>query len=101
MVRREIECVLKLCKEVPPDQLPQFIGELAEVSAVCFARLATPDVEVKPDESLNVKTAAKRMGISPSYLYKNHARYKFARKEGGRVVFSVNGLENYLQSKSR
>ena len=100
MVRREIECVLKLCKEVPSDDLPQLIGELAQASALCFARLATPAVEAKPDKNVGVREASRRLGVSISYLYKNHGRYRFARHEGGRLLFSASGLERHLkQSK--
>jgi hypothetical protein len=101
MVRREIECVLKLCKEVPPDQLPQFIGELAEVSAVCFARLATPAPETKSDALLDVKQAAARMRVSPSLLYKRAGKFPFTKRIGRKLLFSSAGLDAYLRKAAR
>jgi hypothetical protein len=100
MVRRDIEPILKLARELPADDLPQLIGELAEVNAVALARLTAPNVEAKPDANVGVREAARRLGVSISYLYKNHGRYRFARHEGGRLLFSASGLERHLkQSK--
>jgi Helix-turn-helix domain len=100
-MRKELEKLRTEIESLERTQLSALTGELAELYVLILARLASPVAPAPPDESLNVKQAAKRLGISPSYLYKNHSRYKFARHEGGRVVFSASGLERYLQSKSR
>jgi hypothetical protein len=100
-MRKELEKLRSEIESTERSELAQLIGELSEVSALALARLAAPVAPAPPDETLNVRQAAKRMGISPSYLYKNHRRFKFARHEGGRVVFSSPGLARYLAKTSQ
>jgi hypothetical protein len=100
-MRKHLDEILDAVRTLEREQLPRFLGDLREIEAVALGRLSAPITPAPPDESLNVKQAAKRLGISPSYLYKNHGHYKFARHEGGRLIFSASGLEKYLQSKSR
>jgi hypothetical protein len=51
------------------------------------------------DELLDAKEAARRMGYSPRWLYKNADSLPFTiRQKNGRLRFSKHGLENYLRN---
>jgi hypothetical protein len=67
------------------------------VEAVAMMRLASPTIEARPDESLDVAETARRMGVSTHYLYRHWHKFKFARQEGRKVLFSSNGLDAYLR----
>ena len=96
-MRRELEAALSLANILDPAELPALIGALAEIAATAQVRLMAPAVEARPDESLSVAETAKRMGVSESYLYHHHKKFKFARREGGRLLFSSAGLDSYLR----
>ena len=96
-MRRELEPLLNLAKTVPPADLPEFLGALEQVRCVAFARLATPAAESRPDESLTIEQASKRLGVSPDYLYRHWQQFKFARQEGRKILFSSNGIDAYLK----
>jgi len=96
-MREELKRGLELAKTLDAAELPALIGQLAEINAVALARIATPAVQARPDESLSVGETAKRMGVSESYLYHHHKKFKFARREGGRLLFSSAGLDAYLR----
>lgn len=96
-MRRELQPALEQARALPPDQLPALIGDLAEINAVALARLSTPTTPPRPDENLDVNEAARRLGVSKNFLYRHHDRYKFAHREGRRLLFSSNGLDSHLR----
>jgi len=96
-MRRELQLALEQARVLPANQLPALIGELAEVNAVALSRLTSPTMESRPDELINVNEAAKRLGVSKDYLYRHHSQYKFARREGRKLLFSSAGLDAYLK----
>jgi hypothetical protein len=98
-MRREIESVLKLVRELPAVDLPELIGALEHVRAVAFARMMSPPA-IPRDELLDIGEASKRLKVSRDYLYRHHARLPFARRMGNKVLFSSNGIDLYLR-KSR
>lgn len=98
-MRREIEAALTLAKNLGPDELAAFLGELETVRVTALARIASPAVETRPDESVDVSEAAKRLGVSRDFLYRHYARYKFARREGRRVLFSSAGIDQHLRKQ--
>jgi len=92
--------ILKIMLELPVDELPQLIGELEEAKAWAWQRLTTPSNGTQEhDELLDVATAAKRLGLSKDYLYRHHKDYAFARKEGGRLLFSALGIDRHIRQK--
>lgn len=99
-MRIELQSALHLAGTLAPSDLPRLLGELEEIRATALSRLAGPKVEARPDESIDVDEAAKRLGVSRDYLYRHHSEYRFARREGRRLVFSARGLDAYL-SKPR
>jgi hypothetical protein len=102
-MRRELESVLNEAKILPLEELPALIGALAEITATAQARLASPRIDARPDELLDVEQAAKRLNCSPDYLYRNHKKLSFWRenKVGRKLVFSSAGLDVYLKNHDR
>jgi excisionase family DNA binding protein len=96
-MRPELQPALDAARTLAPEELPHLIGELEELKATCLARLAAPPMEARPDRSLNLKEAADRLGVSRQYLYRHWRKFKFARQEGRKVLFSANALDAYLR----
>jgi len=96
-MRQELEFALAQARNLAPDELPRLLGDLEEIRATAIARLASPTIESRPDESLDVNETARRLGVSKDYLYRNHHRLKFARREGRKLLFSSAGLDSYLK----
>ena len=100
-MRRELDSILEAARTIEREKLPRLLGDLEEIRATAAARLAAPPEQKPPDENLNVDECAARMHVSRSFLYRNHARYKFARKEGSRLLFSASGLAEHLAAQSK
>jgi hypothetical protein len=100
-MRRELEPVLALVKILPPAELPAFIGALEEIRVTALARFTNPAIDSRPDKSLTIKQASKRMGVGQDYLYRHWQQFKFARQEGRKILFSSNGIDAHLKGKSR
>jgi len=96
-MRNELEPALALAKNLAPEQLPYFLGELEAVRVTALARIASPAVETRPDQLVDVGSAATRLRCSKSFLYHNHRRFPFARRIGRRLLFSSAGLDSYLK----
>jgi len=95
----ELEAVLNAARALDPGDLPRFLGHLEEIRATALARLTTPAAQpAVHDELLDVKEAAKRLGVSVKYLYSNHARLPFTRSMGNRRLFSAQGIEKYIRA---
>lgn len=92
--------MLTQAKTLDPPELPRLLGELEEIRATALARLTIPAELSRPDESLDIDEASKRLGVSKDYLYRHWQKFKFARQEGRRVLFSSNGIDAHLK-KSR
>jgi excisionase family DNA binding protein len=101
-MHRELEPALRLARELPLEELPQLCADLEQVRVTCLARIAAP-VDTRPDESLTIQEASKRLGVSRSWLYHHWRKYehKFVRQEGGKVLFSSNGIDAHLRGKSK
>lgn len=83
-----------------PD-LPRLIGELEAAKAAAWARLAVPLPGRCPDgghdENLPTDEAARRLGMSERWLYRNASRLPFTVRIGRRLVFSARGLDRWLE----
>ncbi len=99
-MRRELEPVLVLARQLAAADLPAFIGELEQVRVTALARITNPTIQTLPDELLEVPEAAHRLGVSPDYLYRNSKKFPFTRRMGRKLLFSSTGLDSYLK-KSR
>jgi len=90
--------------QLSPEELPEVIGALEAARAHAWARLTRPPAIVPPteeaDATVDVKDAARLLGMSPSWLYRNAKRLPFARRVGGRAVrFSTAGIRRYLTQR--
>jgi len=96
-MRPSLESVLEQAQHLPAEDLPRLLGDLREVEAVALARLSAPTAQTAPDQSLSLKEAAERLGMSRDYLYRHWREYRFARQEGRKILFSSNGLDGHLR----
>jgi len=98
-MRKELELALIMARTASPEELPRLLGDLEEVRATALARLMAPTQPQPPDMLLKVGKAAERLGVSQDYLYRNHRRYPFTRREGRSLLFSAQGIEQYIRRK--
>jgi hypothetical protein len=92
-------------------ELPALIGELEQAKAKAWARLhhpphslpvVHPEHPVTDSAMVNIHEAARRLGMSVSWLYRNAHNMPFASKVNGHNWrFSISGIERYLRSRSR
>jgi hypothetical protein len=102
IMRSELQTALNAAKELPAPELPELIGSLAELQAICMARLAAPvPSSRRPEELLDVQEASRRLGVSTQYLYKNHANLPFSRRIGRKLLFSSTGIDDHFRSRKR
>jgi predicted DNA-binding transcriptional regulator AlpA len=100
MMRDELQLVLMAAKELPPGDLPRLLGELEEIRATAMARLMAPAPQPQQhDELLDTAQAAKRLGISKDFLYRNHREFTFTRRVGRRLLFSGLGIDKYIKQQ--
>jgi excisionase family DNA binding protein len=101
-MRRELEPALNLARTLAAAELPEFLGELECIRVSALARLSPHSQEQeRADRLLDVNEAANCLHCSPEYLYRNHRRLPFTRREGRKLLFSSNELDKYLKRKSR
>lgn len=93
--------MLSAAKTMPPDDLPRFLGELEEIRCTAMARLTTPvPQQPQADTLLDVEETSHRLGVSPGYLYRHHKQLPFARRLGHKLLFSAQGIENYIRQQN-
>lgn len=99
-MRKDLEPVLKLARDLNVEHLPEFLGELEQVRVTAFARLAAP-VLMQPqvDRLLEIDEAANLLGVSQDYLYRHHQEFSFTRREGRRLLFSLLGIQKHIREK--
>jgi hypothetical protein len=100
-MRDALEPVLALARNLSREDLPRLLGDLAEISATANARLTGSTIDARPDELLDVKGTARRMGVSKDFLYRNWRRYPFTRRQGRKLLFSSAGIDAYLRKAAR
>jgi predicted DNA-binding transcriptional regulator AlpA len=95
----ELEALLNAARALAQDDLPRFLGDLETVRAVAWSRLtATAPVSQKAgDELIDIEEAARRLGVSCSFLYRNHGRYAFSRRVGRLLRFSSQGIHSHIE----
>lgn len=101
-MRPELQPALDLAKLLPASEVPRLLGDLEEIKATALARLTAPPAAAPAvDELLPVPEAARRLGMSRSYLYQ-HASGKFkdiAKREGRKLLFSAKGIQQYISKR--
>jgi hypothetical protein len=93
-----LESLLELANVTPPDELAQLLGDLERIRVTVFVRLTAPRPGEK-EELLTVKQAAPKLNVSTNYMYRNHAKFPFTRREGSKLLFSSSGLNAYIKLK--
>lgn len=98
-MRHDLESVLTTARTLPPEELPGFLGGLEEIRVTAMLRLSTPPAPADKDELLGIEEAARRLSICTSYLYRHHAQLNFTRRVGRRLLFSAQGIEQYIRRR--
>ena len=94
----ELQILLALVKELPLQDLPRLLGDLEEIRVTALARLTVPvSAPQQSDELLDTAEAARRLGISRDFLYRNHRQFSFTRRVGRRLLFSALGIDKYIR----
>jgi hypothetical protein len=95
--------LLHAVAEAPPAELPALVGALAQAHAVALARLTMPrpeNREPQPREgNISAEEAARRLGVSPSYIYKNARTLPFTARIGRRVVCNIRGVDRWSRQR--
>lgn len=88
-----------LARELPAEELPDFIGRLESAKAIAYSRLMAPSVPQEHDELLSVEVAAERLGVSKDYLYRHSQEYPFTRRQGRKLLFLSSGVEKHIRQQ--
>ena len=91
-----------IVKTAAPETLPGILGKLAEAEAIVRMRLATPpaiNVPTETETNISVTETARRLGISPSYIYKNAATLPFVIRVGRRVLCSAERFTRWNRAR--
>ena len=88
--------------ELPVDVIPALIGELEQLKAILWARLAVPRSETTGtnDQLLDVDQAAERLGVTRDWLRRRRELPFIVRLSQGVVRYSSRGLERYLAART-
>jgi hypothetical protein len=98
-LKRELQSLLELANDTPQAELPQLLGDLERIRVTAFVRLARRRTEEEDDELLSVDVAAAKLKVSTDYMYRNHGKFLFTRREGRKLLFSSVGLNAYMRKK--
>jgi len=95
----ELQAVLNVARNLKPDELPRLLGDLETIRAIAWSRLtlSAPAPKQAADELIDIEEAARRLGVSRSFLYQNHRQYTFSRRVGRSLRFSSQGLQSHIE----
>jgi len=93
----ELQTVFDLIEKLSLDELPHLAGDLEVLRVAILRRLTAPPAQSPPDHLLGVAEAARRLGLSRDFLYRNHKKYSFARRIGRRLLFSAEGIRTWIE----
>ena len=96
-MRPELQTVLEIAQSLPTNDLSAFLGDIEQIRVAAFVRLIAPPLRDLPDSLVDVSEASKRLGMSVSYLYRNHESLPFTRRAGRSLRFSTQGMEEHLR----
>jgi hypothetical protein len=97
-LKPELESLLELANITPREELAQLLGDLERIRVTVFVRLTAPRPGER-EELLSVQQAALRLHVSTNYMYRNHAKFPFTKREGRKLLFSSSGLNAYIKLK--
>jgi len=96
-LKGELQSLLELANDTPQVELPQFLGDLERIRVTALVRLTRCTEE--NDELLSVDEEAAKLNVSKDYVYRNHSKFSFTRREGRKLLFSSVGLHAYMRKK--
>jgi excisionase family DNA binding protein len=100
MQSEQLRAAWDAIRDAGAEQLPELIGQLESLKAQAWARLtAQPAAVPQRDELLDVEQAAGRLSVSKDYLYRNAKSFPFTKRMGRKLLFSSNGIDQYLSRK--
>ena len=83
-------------------QCPQMLGELERFKASLWLRMTIGNQATstpQQDRLLTAEEVAKRLNVTPAFIYKKAREYPFTIRQGRYVRFSENGLMKYLDKQ--
>src|SRR5436309_9648362 len=101
-MRPDVEGAFRVAMDLLPDEVPAFLGDMEQIRIVALARLISP-VRIEhtgQDELLDIGEAAKRLGMSVSYVYRHHNQFDFTVRMGRQLRFSADGISRYIRLRS-
>ena len=99
-MRDELQFVLKVAQDLPPEGLPKLLGEIEEIRCTAMARLTSPEAaKTVDDRLLAVKEASHRLGVSKDYLYRHGHNFPFTRRIGRKLLFSSAGIDKHIRQQ--
>ena len=101
-MRHSLQLAAEAARNLPAEELPDFLGELESIRAVAWARLTAPTAPAQQnhDELLGVAEAASRLGVSEDYLYRHSQEYPFTRRQGRKLLFSAQGVQKHIRQNT-
>jgi predicted DNA-binding transcriptional regulator AlpA len=96
------ESIRALADGAPTEELADVAGALAAALASVLARAGRPTAVAKEpaSELLDVDTAAARLGVAPSWLYRHARRLPFTRKLSHKALrFDARALDRWTASR--
>ena len=97
-MRDDCRSLLAAAEQLPKEQLPMLLGEIEVIRCTAMARLTTTEPVASDDRLIPISAAADLLGMSESYLYRNHARFTFARRQGRKLLFSTAEIAAFLRN---
>ena len=108
----DLAALLAAPKQIPPEAIPQVVGELERLKTSLVGRLVAEksrnnsesdkSEDTEEDRLLTVKEAAKRLGVCPDYLYRNkNLPFRVRLPNSRKALFSSQGIDRYLKSQRR
>ena len=90
-----------LLEALRPEEIPEVIAALSTRMAAELARrgVASSAAGAGPDENLSAQEAARRLGLSRDWLYRNAGELPFTVRIGRRLLFSARGLERWNRQR--
>jgi hypothetical protein len=89
--------------QAAPEERPALVvalaARLAQLGAALAAAHGNESGHEDPDTNISVEEAARRLGVSASYLYKNAKNLPFMVRIGRRRVCSTSRLERWNRAR--
>lgn len=94
----------RVIAESAAEALPALVTALAARTTAASSRLVSggaPRGDEPEDRNLDISEAAARLGVSTSWLYRNHGKIPCSIRLGRRLLFSARGLERWNQQRQQ